>query len=93
MRLRKTTGVPGAAPGGHAWDTDTDEVEVPDGLAAELLAIPGAGFAEATATDSGTPPEDAGSAEADSPTEDQGDEKAVAKPRQSRAPRKTPVAE
>jgi hypothetical protein len=92
MRLRKTTGVPGAAPGGHTWDSDTDEVEVPDDLAAELLAIPGGGFAEVEVptADSETPPEDAG---ADSPAEGLADAKTAAKPRQTRTPRKTPVDE
>lgn len=90
MRLRKTTGVPGAAPGGYTWDTDTDEVEVPDDLAAELLGIPGAGFAEVATddeADSDTPVRD------DSPADGPGDTKPPAKTRTSRGPRKTTVAE
>lgn len=43
MRLRKKV-APGSAPGGLVWATAEDVVEVPDELAVELLAIPGAGF-------------------------------------------------
>ncbi|MEV8324513.1 hypothetical protein [Kitasatospora sp. NPDC056731] len=43
MKLRKAH-TPGAAPGGLVWSTPDDVVEVPDELAVELLAIPGAGF-------------------------------------------------
>ncbi|MFD0405615.1 hypothetical protein [Kitasatospora sp. NPDC127116] len=43
MKLRKQY-APGSAPGGLTWSTSGDVVEVPDELAVELLAIPGAGF-------------------------------------------------
>lgn len=46
MRLRKTI-TPGAAPGGHTWDTPEDVVDVPDDLALDLMAI--GGFEEADA--------------------------------------------
>ncbi|MGW1071579.1 hypothetical protein [Streptomyces sp. NPDC002537] len=49
MWLRKTRQLPGSAPGGYAWSTHEDVVEVPDGLATDLLAIPDAGFTEAAA--------------------------------------------
>jgi hypothetical protein len=43
MKLRKQS-TPGSAPGGLTWGTSDDVVDVPDDLAVELLAIPGAGF-------------------------------------------------
>ena len=43
--LRKTSGVPGSAPGGLVWTTAEDVVEVDDdALVADLLGIPDAGF-------------------------------------------------
>lgn len=46
MKLRKTRGVPGSAPGGYEWPTVDTVVVVPDAFALELLAIPDAGFEE-----------------------------------------------
>jgi len=43
--LKKEQG--GSAVGEYAWDKDGDVTEVPDGLAAELLAIPDGGYSRA----------------------------------------------
>lgn len=45
VHLRKEKGGTGIGP--HFWDEDGAVVEVPDGLAAELLAIPDGGFTRA----------------------------------------------
>jgi hypothetical protein len=66
MWLRKTI-TPGAAPGGYVWDTPADVVDVPDDLAAELLAIPRGGFEPAAppAGADGTAPPAAGAADSE----------------------------
>jgi hypothetical protein len=51
--LRKTRGVPGSAPGGYAWASTEDTVEVPEDLAVALLQIPDAGFITVTAPEGG----------------------------------------
>ncbi len=48
MWVRKTRHFPASAPGGHQWHTPDDVVEVPTDLGFDLLAIPDAGFLEAT---------------------------------------------
>jgi hypothetical protein len=99
MWLRKTI-TPGAAPGGYVWDTPADVVDVPDDLAAELLAIPRGGFEPASppvAAD-GTASADASAADADASVADS--EVAEAPKRRTRKPAdqavadpQTPVAE
>ncbi|MCC9307687.1 hypothetical protein LN042_11330 [Kitasatospora sp. RB6PN24] len=72
MWIRKTSGVPGAAPGGLEWRTLDDVIEVDDDLGAELLDIPGAGFVEVAApAEIGETPSQAGPAgsEDSDPTE------------------------
>lgn len=65
MWLRKTSGVPGAAPGGLEWLTLDDVVEVDDDLGLALLDIPGAGFVEAPAPAEPPGPTDASTDSAD----------------------------
>lgn len=78
--LRKTRGVPGSAPGGYAWASTEDTVEVPEALAAVLLGIPDAGFITVAAPEGG--------AEDEEPAV-----KAAAKKTAAKTAAKTPVQE
>lgn len=85
-----TRSMAGSASGGLTWDKPGAVVEVPDELALELLAIPGAGFAEVTAPEIELEPKQA---EEPSPDTEQGDAEPNP-PAAKRAPRaRKPVAE
>ncbi|MEZ0089932.1 hypothetical protein ABH925_001073 [Streptacidiphilus sp. EB129] len=91
MWLRKSR-APGSAPGGYAWTTAEDAVEVPDDLAVELLGIRDAGFSEVAPPV--VPEAQVPDADAEGAGEDAGTEAdAAAAPRRPGRPRKTPVAE
>lgn len=91
MRLRKTAGVPAAAPGGYTWETIDDVVEVPDELGLDLLNIPGAAFAEVPAP-AGKPESVTGTGEPSSPQVDAEVVEAPTTPKRGR-PRKATQAE
>jgi hypothetical protein len=89
-----TRSMAGSASGGLTWDQPGAVVEVPDDLALELLAIPGAGFAEVAAPDAGQGPDKAEEPTPDTEQADVAEPEAPEPPAAKRATRaRKPVAE
>jgi hypothetical protein len=94
LYVRKNTGLPGSAPGGHTWTSPDDVVEVDDDFGLTLLAIPDAGFCEVAPPTATLPPvevtqEPAGAEQEPAPT-GEGEQSAPARAGRRKA---TPVSE
>jgi hypothetical protein len=94
LYVRKNTGLPGSAPGGHTWTTPADVVEVDDAFGLTLLAIPDAGFCEVAPPPAALPPvevtQEPEGAEQETTPEAEGEQPAPARAGRRKA---TPVSE